>query len=303
MAGAKKEISVVERAKGLLADPSRRIELDALVNECLANALDALSPDRFPVTGALPQQKEFAERIAAYEAALADLLPFTILLARWGDEEGLLQLEKIVSRIAETAPEGGGTVLWLRLRWYPLLVLMYASGIAALAAHRYKALAIVLTVPIPEDASQASSPLKPAVLLAPARLLEVNDAFKWLPGHEQHRFPLSEHLFAFLKPAFDGLLFLGAAYERHFDRFELLAALTFADLNSRSGDGDMWAPPGRFVYKVEYRNNPYTAMQAEAEAAGAKWPLIESGLFKGSLQRFQEVLEGCRKIFSRWGRG
>jgi hypothetical protein len=303
MTAAKTAPSVSDRAKELLADPARRIELDSFVNEQLAEALEALSPDRFPVTGAQPNPEEFGKRIAAYEAALASVLALIILLARWGDnEEGLLQLEKIVARIAETASEGGGTVLWLRLRWYPVWLLMYAGGIAALAARRYNAIAMVLTVATPEDSGQANSPLKAAVLQAPSRLLDVVDAFKWLPGREQNRFPLSEHLFVRLKPIFESLLFLGPAYERHFDRFEVLTALVYADLNSRAREGDMWGPPGRFVYKAEYRNNPFGAVQSEAEAAGDKWPLLASGLFQSSLTRFKEVSEGFRKSFSRWGR-
>src|SRR5439155_5669314 len=44
------------------------------------------------------------------------------------DAEGQLQLEKIFLRVAETARSSGGTVVWLQLRWYPLIVLMYAAG-------------------------------------------------------------------------------------------------------------------------------------------------------------------------------
>jgi hypothetical protein len=46
--------TVVERAKELPADATRRIELDAFINEYLPTALEALSPDRFPITGVAP---------------------------------------------------------------------------------------------------------------------------------------------------------------------------------------------------------------------------------------------------------
>ncbi|NPV20372.1 hypothetical protein [Bradyrhizobium aeschynomenes] len=292
--------SVADRAKKLLADPAKRIDLDALVNEVLGAALDALSQEKFPPTGDNPDKENFSKRIAAYEAAIADLLPLVILLARWGDEEGRLQLEKIIARAAETAPDGGGTVVWLRLRWYPVWMLIYAAGIAASAAQRHALLGAVLTLPVPEDASQASSPLKPVVLPASSRLFDVADGFKWLPGHEQQRVPLSEHLFAQLKPLFDEMLFLGAGYERHFDRFEVVTALVIADLNSREREGHIWAPPGRYVWKAERRSNPFTALHGEAEAAGAQWPPLAAGLFKGSLAHFQKVAEGFGKYLSRW---
>src|SRR5581483_71679 len=171
MTTTKTPISVADRAKTLLADPAKRIELDALVNEVLAPALDALSQDNFPPTGESPDKENFIKRIAAYEAAIADLLPLTVLLARWGEEEGRLQLEKIISRVAETAPDGGGMVLWLRLRWYPVWMLIYAAGVTASAAWQHRTLATLLIMPVPEDASHGSSPLK-AVVLAAARLFE-----------------------------------------------------------------------------------------------------------------------------------
>ncbi|WP_316159459.1 hypothetical protein [Bradyrhizobium sp. SZCCHNRI3042] len=300
MATAKAPLSIADRAKALLADPAHRIELDALVNEVLAPALDALSPENFPATGDSPEKENFIKRIAAYDAAIADLLPLTVLLARWGDEEGRLQLEKMVSRIAETAPDGGGLVLWLRLRWYPVWMLICAASIAASATRQHQTLATLLTVPVPEDASQDSSPLKAVVLPAAARLFEVADGFKLLPGREQNHFPLSEHLFAKLKPLLSGLLFLGALYERHFDRVEVLMALVIADLNSRERDGHMWSLPGRYIYKAERTNNPFTALKSEAEDAGDAWPLLEAGLFKGSLQRFRTVSEAFGKKLSHW---
>lgn len=303
MADEKITGSVEERAKELLADPTRRIELDDLVNEVLATALEALSPDHFPINGEPSRQKEFVRRIAAYEAALGDLLPLTVLLVRWADEDGLLQLEKIISRLAETAPGDNGLVLWLRLRWYPLLVVMYAAGIAALATHRHKALVAVLTVPISEDGGQTNPQLKPAVLHVPSRVLEVNDAFNWLPDCGRHYLPLSEHLFAVLKPVLDRLLFLRFAYERHFDRFELLAALTFTDIKNPSSDGSILTIPGRFVYKSEHQSNPYTTLLGEAEVAGTDWSLLASGLFGGSLVRLRAAVEGYRQKGSHWRGG
>jgi hypothetical protein len=290
--------TVVERAKELLADETRRIELDAFINEHLRTALEALSPDRFPITGAAPQE-DFVKRAGDYEAALSDLLAIVILLARWGEDEGLLQLEKIIARIAETAPESGGTVLWLRLRWYPLLLLMYGAGIAAIAARHFKALHVVLATPVAEDPGQASSALKPLVVQVLSRLSDVDDNFRSLPGRDRVRYPRSEHLFGLLQPLLQELLFLGNGYERLFDRFEVLATLVFADFRKRPDDVDVWGPPGRFAYKFDYRNNPFAMLISEAEAAGPAWPLLSSGLFGGAWDRFQKVVEGYKKTISR----
>jgi hypothetical protein len=99
---------VAERAKELLADPRLRIALDGFVNKHLRAALEVLSPARFPLTGG--EAKDFKHRVAAYEDAIRALLEIVILLARWGDVDGRLQLEKILSRLAETAAVSGGAV-------------------------------------------------------------------------------------------------------------------------------------------------------------------------------------------------
>jgi hypothetical protein len=290
------------RFAGNCGDPRQRIALDAFVNRELRAALESLSPEQFPVTGAASQE-DFAKRIEAYDAAINDLIPIVILLVRWGDREGLLQLEKIFSRLAETAPDGGGTVVWLRLRWYPLLVLLYAAGIAALSARRFDALGVVLGTMVWEDPSQSSSGLKPLVLMVTSPLVDVADHFKRLPGHDRDRFPRSEHLFGLLKPLLDELLFLGGNYEPLFDRFELLLALTFADFRDPSGQGDCWGPPGRFAYKQGYSNSPTSMLIDEAKAAGQAWPLLSSGLFGGQFERFQNVAEKYRQLIARHHHG
>lgn len=298
MATGESEPPVSERIKELLADPRQRIALDAFVNQQLRAAMAALSPDHFPVTGGA-NQEDFVKRVAAYDTATSDLTAIVILLARWADADGLLQLEKIFLRIAETAPSAGGTALWLQLRWYPMLVLMYAAGIAALSVRRFDMLGTVLGTLVQEDPAQSSSGQKPLVLVV-APILEIADQFKWLPAREQ-RFPRSEHLFALLRPPLDDHLFLGKNYEPLFDRFELLLALAFADFSNPSGEGHCWGPPGRFAYK-HYRNNPISTLIEEAQAAGQDWPLLSSRLFGGRFERFQNVVDKYRQLLARQGR-
>jgi hypothetical protein len=128
------------------------------------------------------------------------------LLARWGDAEGRLQLEKIFLRLAETAKSGGGTVVWLQLRWYPLLVLMYAAGIAALSARRFDMLGVILTPCVHGESGSSYEALSSAVLTP---LTNLGENFKALPGHERDRYPRSEHLFGRLRKRLEQLLFLG----------------------------------------------------------------------------------------------
>src|SRR5437016_3787752 len=105
----------LERTKQLLASPNTRIELDDHVTALLRTTLDGVSTDAFSVEATKGEQ-DFAARIAAYDAATAELRDSVILLARWADIDGIILLEKIFGRLAERAHrDHSGTVVWIRL--------------------------------------------------------------------------------------------------------------------------------------------------------------------------------------------
>ncbi|MFZ3354144.1 MAG: hypothetical protein WA268_25130 [Xanthobacteraceae bacterium] len=123
--------STADHAKVFLVHPLKRIELDEFTNTQLRAAVSALSVEHFPTTGIQVNNEQILRRVTAYEAIIADLQKLAILLTRWGDLDQLILLEKILLRIAEIDKGSGGTVLWLRLAWYPLLTVMYAAGISS----------------------------------------------------------------------------------------------------------------------------------------------------------------------------
>ena len=240
--------AVADTLKRLLATTSEQIRLDDFVSAQVRATLDATSSDQFPVQDENATAEAFASRVAAYEAAIANLTTTAVLMGRWCKAEQIPILEKLLGRLAEGDKGSEGRVLWLRLGWYPVLYLMYSAGIAALSANNYPALVTILTTPVhakPHDHSELQS----LTVAAVKALREINDAFKQLPGHARHHMPRSEHLRTRQQPLLDDLLFLGRTYDRHFDRFEIFLALTYAD----STDG-AWGPPGRFAWKPRQQN-------------------------------------------------
>ena len=218
-------------------------------------------------------------------------------MGRWCTDEQLPILEKTFGRFAEgDKGSSGGLAVWLCLGWYPTLYLMYSAGVAALSANNYKALAIILTTPV-HAKSHDSSELQPLTVAVIKELTEIVDVFKWLPGHDRHRVPRSEHLRTRQQPLLEDLLFLGRMYDRHFDRFEIFLALTYADATEQN-----WGPPGRFMLKHERTHtSPYVELMEEAKRMGDNWPPVRTGLFKGSAKRFLEVAEGYKQLLDRHG--
>ena len=123
---------------------------------------------------------------------------------------------------------------------------------------------------------------------------EIVDAFKNVSGNPQHYAPLSEYLFSALRKPVEETVDVGPRYERIFDRYEILAALTCADELQAAGSG-AWCLLGRFAWKRNRGDDPFAAVVAEADS----WPPLRAGLFGGSCERFKQV---ASEIGSRLGR-
>jgi hypothetical protein len=291
-------VASADTLKRLIPDPKDRIALDDFVTASVRRTIDALRLERFPVQGVPFNEAEFPKRIKQFDDIIADAYTAVILLARWAEAHQLPVLEKLLARLAEADKGVGGTVGWLRAGWYPILALMYTGGIAALSANNFPALQLVLTCRVRGD-ERTGTAEEPIVLPVINSLTEIINTFKTIPGHERHYAPRSEYLFNNLQPPLEDLLFLGRTYEALFDRFEILLALTFADLRDVARPGaNIWGPPGRFAWKHSrgYGHSPFDELVSEAERAGNNWGPVQAGLFGGSIERFTRIAEAYRKL-------
>jgi len=278
-----------EKVKSYLSDPKERIRLDDLVIGEIRRVLYSAGVEHFPAQIPYIQVADFSERLKKYEHLIANIQVVVTLIAKWGTREYRESLEKVFSRLAESDTEGGGVTLWLSLRWYPMMLLLYSGGIAALSAYNYVNLATVLTAPVgTRHSGEATSEV---IIPTMAEMVNITEMFKGLPGHDRHYVPRSEYIFKVLQPTMEDLLFLGRTYEQFFDTFEVLLALVYADLRYKEPDGGIWGPPGRFAYK-RGGGNPFAKLIAVAEREKEAWGPISAGLFQGSFSRFKMIAEG-----------
>lgn len=288
----------VRRIKTLLASESASIELhDFLVDE-VRRFLAATSADNFR-TDSQFSQEEFLSRLARYEEAAGDIAVLLACVAHWAQPMHKTTLQKVLARTADHLEQQGGLVVWLALRWYPLLLELYCAGIAAVAGQRFDSLATIFYTSVPS--SEYRGRTETFLSSAAHGLLDLygTNVLKKIPGHEKNYVPLSEYLFKILQPKLDDVLFLGKAYEDAFDTFEIFFALAATDQDLLAG-GNGWGPPvGRFGWKHRsYDTGPLARVITEGRIHQNSWGPLQAGLFGGSYERFDTVATKYTKVIS-----
>jgi uncharacterized caspase-like protein len=286
---SKEKPTTAEQAKELLSEERLKIKLHDLVSQKTREMLSATADDYFPVQGRWSNE-EFVARLKKYEAATNDLLQIQSLVGYWGETYHRAMLTIAPQRLASRLRPTSGLSAWLSLRYYPLLLMLYCGGIAAVAARRYDNLRDLLLLPI-HDPNQSQDGSALLIRSVARQTNELNEFFKCLPGHERQYTPRSEYLLKLLQPILDDALFLGTDYEASFDRFEVFYALEHAHHYSSEQSGRTWGPVGRFGWKESgfASGRPFHDVVQEAEREGASWLPFENGLFGGSIDRFKEV--------------
>jgi len=292
--------SKVRHVKALLATDSTSIELhDFLIAE-VRHFLAATSEDSFRAEGHF-SQAEFLRRLARYEEVSADVAVLLACVSYWAKPIHKATLQKVLARSADRLEQQGGLTIWLALRWYPLLLELYCSGIAAVDAQRFDSLTTIFYAPV--SASEYQPRSETFVESTSQSLLELHrsNVLKQISGHEKKHVPLSEHFFKILQPRLDDALFLGRSYEHAFDTFEVFFALTVADLDLLKG-GSGWGPVGRFGWKHRSRDNgPLSRVVAQGREQQSAWAPLQAGLFGGSYERFDAVATKYTEHISRLG--
>lgn len=288
----------VRKVKSLLASDSSSIELHDLVIDEVRHFLASTNEDHFKVHGQFSKD-ELLERIVKYEQLVSDLAVELSCIAYWATPAHRAILQKILARSTDRLESQGGAVVWLHLRWYPLIIAIYAAGIAAVEGRRYEALASIFYTTLGHrEYGKTGQILVEAVSNSILELARV-DLFKQIPGHERHYTPMSEYLHKLLQPKLDDLLFLGTSYETAFDEFEVLFALTVSDLRKQAGR-DAWGPIGRFGWKAQRGDeSPLARVVEEGRAMGPNWGPLKAGLFGGDAERFNAVAAEFQKTVSR----
>ena len=275
--------AAVASLKKYIVDSKYNIRLNDLVMGEVEKLYGELTDEHFPVQGVPFGPEELFKRVQRYEALTEISLALMVNGCYWGEEEHEGLFARCLERIANPAGGRSGTTVWLNLRLYPALLLLYGGGIASLAAKQYKIFSALLTQAKIRDGLRE----EPLVLgLYPAATMEQR-VQQQLPGMGKRYTPLCDHLYEFLRNPLREILPDDTCYQKCFDRFEYLLALVHVDLRG----GDSWGPVGNFAwrYRHDYESSVMKEIELEASHKGSHWPLLQVGLFEGTIGRFKHV--------------
>lgn len=281
--------AAVAALKKYLVDDRYRIRLHDLVMGEVEKLFKELSDDNFPVQGVPFSPEELVSRIQRYGGLTETLQTLMITGCYWGDDAHRGSWVRTLERIANPAGGSGGLIVWLKLRRYPALLLLYAGGVAAVAGGRYGTLAALLT----EATVREESRVHPLVLVINTADVIPHDVGQRLPGMERRFTPASDRLYSILREPLKEYLPDDTQYQRCFDRFEYLLALVHADLYEKLGHG-IWGPIGCFGWRGRHlrefgEGTIMSEIESEAAAEGSTWAPLRAGLFDGSNERFGRI--------------
>ena len=266
--------------KRYLEDDKYKIRLHDLVMQEVEKIHNSLSAENFPDRDTPFSPQEGMRRIKFYDSLTEIVQAISAVSGYWGNSTLAACFTKALERLSDrmegvvAKPDG------FDLRLYPALLVLYSSGLAALAAKNYEMLASVLLRP--QDRSIPTKP-KPLILsLSPVQAVQPNVG-RQLPDPESE-LPLSEYVLRILAKPLREFLPGRREYEETFDRFEFFCALVVADLDP--GYARYWLPIMRFGSRYEEGAIPVLKkIRTEIERDGEDWLPLKSGFFGGSLSR------------------
>jgi len=230
--------------------------------------------------------EQVVEKTRLCESLSEVLLSMIVTGCYWGESQHEYLWARSLEMLA-TIPGEEHHISRPHFGLYPALLLLYAGGLAAVAAERYGTLSALLTTAKIRQAYDE----KPSVLvLYPGAIMSSSVAKHltdmWLNYHT----PTANHLNAVLREPLNEFLPQNTRYDRCFDRLEYIMALVHADLHEKQ-KGRFWAPIGRFGWREreDYENHISKGIEAEISTMGNDWPPLKVGLFNASADRARSV--------------
>ena len=290
----------VETLKRYLDDKRKRTKLFDLVHDETERVFEVISSPEHSPARQTGSDQTYIQRIEALEAAQETLEQLLIAGCFYGDESSIEIWAKSLERTANPPQANeSGLVDLVRLYRYPAVRLLYAGGLAAVAAQRFPTLFALLTYPVVRG-PDAQAYKTPTEVLCVNRILNAERLNHEL-GKRDH-VPGSERLFSSLRERLRRCLPSDEDFDETFDLFEFLLAAQHYDAEAKDDEenGRYWVPVGRFGYKLSLRR----VEQLAHDSSRLQVEILSAGFFGGSNKRLRRAIAAVedyrRRLQRRW---
>jgi len=287
------EIAVAQ-VKRYLVNPNYRIRLHDLVMDETERVYNELVSHRFPLDTPVSEE-EFLKRVESYEALTEVLAAMMATGCYWSEEHHDSIWQKVIQRLTKLSNEdtrSSQNETWIRLQYYPALILFYTGGISALATSNYRTFAaLVDKARVPSSISNIywePGSKNRQFTLKVDNIINQGKYAQLLPNSNPHNTFLYDQLNTQLSDRLCEILPLRELlpeeeeYQFYFDKFEYLFVLLHYHLHR-------YPFPGRFLWKENSRDKISNLLTQEAEKERENWALFKTGLFKGNLNSFNSL--------------
>lgn len=236
----------VSMLKQYLPEAKHQIRLHDLISAEVTRLINRFDEPDFDVSHG--SDSDIASLVRLYDASLGLGIPMAYAAGMWSNEQQARLWVDSIAALARRGSEGSGNTLFIDIKAYPALILHHAFGLGAIVGRRHKELGMLVSDKAP--LGHRFRGLQLGVRLNATLLLSGQQHFKSLPGHENAKYPLSEHIAALLRPVCSADLRDSDAFDRAYAKFEMVLAFSYGE--SVWGEGQRsYFPPGRYAYMTE----------------------------------------------------
>lgn len=246
-----KEIALAN-LKQYVASSNYAVQLEDLVLGEAEKAERAVRDYAFPMKGGpTPDADSFTKRIHAYAAATETITAMAAIGGYWATPNHKTLWRRALEIVYIAPDDNGSYHAWVGAAHYPAMILFYSVGVAAVSAENYALLAELFSA----EAERANRTLTAVEVLPPICAFEDNHGpTQFLNGYLKRRLAMNEYLRDQLRALFKRIHPQDKAYNRAFDKFEMLVSLAFLWRAKRT-EANFWTPPGLWFMHDENRNS------------------------------------------------
>ena len=280
-----------------IPEPRYRIQLSNLIQETVEQVVEATAGEDFVVEGApTPNSESITARVRSYEAVCETLLAMATIGGRWAEEEHYQVWQRALQRLGSNESTGG-VRFWIELKKYPTTLLLYALGLAAVEASRFRFLGKLLGTVIHRGHEEDLAAVR---IFPPCCLFyEGGHVMRILEGMDRRHAPLNDWIHDTLRPYAERIIPDDNRYTRVFDKLEILMALGCAH---KDPDERYWAPPGAFGYRDDNRNRIMREIEESLASMHDESQYVTSGIFGATAEECNQGLTKLKEFIPklRW---